>query len=74
MPYGSSAGHGGQTVAVCELTYTRIVAARRSWLPAQPSRLWVALGAADFPCEGPDLSHPLPEQHSGTLFKIKCHM
>lgn len=74
MPYGSSAGHGGQTVAVRELTCMWAADAERSRLPAQPACLWITLGAADLPCEGPDLSHPPPEQCSGALFKTKCHM
>jgi len=39
MPYGSSAGHGGQTVAVREPTCMWIADAQRNRLPAQPSCL-----------------------------------
>lgn len=74
MPYGSSARHGRQTVAAGAPTCTRAAGARRSRLAARAACLWINLGAAALPWEGPDLSHPLPEQGSGTLFKTKCHM
>lgn len=74
MPYGSSSGLHGETVAAGEPTCMWAADAQRSRLPAQAACLWITLGAADLPPEGPDLSHPRPEHCSGTLFKTKCHM